>query len=317
MKCAHCGKQMVPARYEGVLIDLCSSDGGCGGTWLSSEELASLQSMDKHQPVSAAKVQAIKKAASESRRTKTHLPCPVCSTAMDVFQFASNTGVYIDKCPNLHGVWLERDELLALQHYVDESRKALRRNTGETAVSGVPEGERRCPRDGSALSLVEYEGQSLEQCGQCHGFWCDGDELREIVHNTEKKFNPADHPEISAKETAAKVKSEQDLGADLCCIVCHQPMRRLNYAYTSGVVIDRCTKGHGVWLDRDEIEKIQLFIEHSKAIEHETKAKFAPLLHQTATQASASYDAATKPTRKNGMKKSPLFGMLASVFQPK
>ncbi|MBK8393697.1 MAG: zf-TFIIB domain-containing protein [Leptospiraceae bacterium] len=38
-------------------------------------------------------------------------------------------------------------------------------------------------------------------------------------------------------------------------------MQHINYQYSSGIMIDRCNLNHGVWLDKDELEKIQVFVE--------------------------------------------------------
>jgi Zn-finger nucleic acid-binding protein len=43
------------------------------------------------------------------------------------------------------------------------------------------------------------------------------------------------------------------------CVRCGKLMNRKNFRRISGVIIDECSR-HGVWLDRGELEKIQLFI---------------------------------------------------------
>ncbi len=43
------------------------------------------------------------------------------------------------------------------------------------------------------------------------------------------------------------------------CPVCAQIMNRVNFGKQSGVVIDVC-KGHGIWLDKDELQEIIAFV---------------------------------------------------------
>lgn len=47
-------------------------------------------------------------------------------------------------------------------------------------------------------------------------------------------------------------------------------MHPVNYSYSSGIVIDRCPKAHGVWLDFKELEKNQ---SHGEHWEKEKKSK--------------------------------------------
>jgi Zn-finger nucleic acid-binding protein len=45
------------------------------------------------------------------------------------------------------------------------------------------------------------------------------------------------------------------------CPVCRTLMNRRNFARISGVIIDSC-RGHGIWFDAGELEKIMDFIAH-------------------------------------------------------
>ena len=37
--------------------------------------------------------------------------CPKCGDQMQTFQYAVNSGVLLDRCPNRHGLWLDPGEL--------------------------------------------------------------------------------------------------------------------------------------------------------------------------------------------------------------
>jgi Zn-finger nucleic acid-binding protein len=43
----------------------------------------------------------------------------------------------------------------------------------------------------------------------------------------------------------------------LACPKCNGVMHPVNYSYSSGIIIDRCAD-HGIWLDRGELDKVQL-----------------------------------------------------------
>lgn len=44
-----------------------------------------------------------------------------------------------------------------------------------------------------------------------------------------------------------------DVGTDLTCLKCHNPMRTYK---RNGITIDQCTVCHGIFLDRGELERL-------------------------------------------------------------
>ena len=73
-------------------------------------------------------------------------------------------------------------------------------------------------------------------------------------------------------------------------------MGALNYSYSSGVVIDVCPRGDGLWFDHRELEKIQAFHEHWNAKVAEDIDQIRNLL--------ASEDALSKSQAKQRMAES-------------
>ena len=54
----------------------------------------------------------------------------------------------------------------------------------------------------------------------------------------------------------------------MCPRPCGQVTHLLNYAFDSGIIINRCPDCYGLWLDDMELESVQKFVE---AIERELK----------------------------------------------
>ena len=313
MKCCHCGKPMQQAKHQGVVLDQCTGEGGCGGVWLDAGEMQIVQNRSLTQSKSSNRVLAEIRTNASHRKDGSTLSCPKCESTMIVYQFAGESGVTVDRCSKGHGLWLESSELEAIEKFVEKNRRAA-----SFAETGKPEAgsTKRCPRDGAELLSLVYEGQHLDQCRACFGVWCEDEELKTVVNTIEVAFSNADHPNVSPSESKSKVIPEIDLVADLCCVNCHQPMRRINYAYNSGIVIDRCLFEHGVWLDKDELEKLQVFIERGNSTENEVRKKFTPLLERAASEASASLDAALRKKSKKELvaekATSPLFDVLSN-----
>lgn len=120
----------------------------------------------------------------------------------------------------------------------------------------------QCPRCTATMETTRYEGVEVETCPVCEGEWLDAEELRQIIDRVERRFDPE---EVQAMELSRKQTFRiQDHGPDrLSCPKC--PGGRLhpfNYASTSGVILDKCPRCGGIWLDRGELEVIQALVDH-------------------------------------------------------
>ena len=121
----------------------------------------------------------------------------------------------------------------------------------------------RCPGCESTLSTIEYEGIAVETCGTCSGCWLDADELGQIVRIREQRFSPE---QWSSIDTVAKIPGIpiEEIERDIVCPTCGTPTGPLNYGGDTGIIIDRCPKCRGIWLDMGELESIQMLIESWK-----------------------------------------------------
>ena len=102
MQCPACHQAMLILEYKGIELDHCQ---GCGGVWLDAGELGLLL----HGVPDAPQGLALASAQPGTRR------CPRCPRKMDVGRFPGSA-VEVDSCPALHGLWLDRGELLTLAH---------------------------------------------------------------------------------------------------------------------------------------------------------------------------------------------------------
>ena len=135
MNCPHCSSEMNLVEYEGVLIHTCDE---CGGEFVGPAELAHIartreqkvptilqQALSDHAPVAGVPVE----------QTERQLTCPACNSHMNVINYCCNTGVYIDRCEQCGGVWLDTDELEKLQalleRWGDEAPEKIRAIAGD------------------------------------------------------------------------------------------------------------------------------------------------------------------------------------------
>jgi len=97
-----------------------------------------------------------------------------------------------------------------------------------------------CPKCHEPMFVVEFEGIEIDTCPSCEGVWLDGGELEALV----------------GTPPPAKERPDQDLGPPtLDCPICVDKLVKDRYAGT-GVVVDKCPHGDGIWLDRGELEQI-------------------------------------------------------------
>lgn len=136
-----------------------------------------------------------------------------------------------------------------------------------------------CPKCDKELKKVAYEGVEIEECESCGGHWLDHREIVTIIKTREETFSPEEIKEVmKARESVSLEVRDPD--QPLICPSCNVPMTRMSYAYATGIIIDRCTKCHGIWLDKDELKHIQIIMEEQEKSFPEKMEKIAPVLEQ-------------------------------------
>ena len=118
----------------------------------------------------------------------------------------------------------------------------------------------QCPNCDGTLKTVHYEGIEIETCPSCHGEWLDAQELRHVVKARQMKFDEEERRAVAAAVQITPVKVELH-DRDLKCPKCGGQTDTLNYGGDSGLLIDKCTSCSGVWLDANELEKVQMIVE--------------------------------------------------------
>ena len=139
----------------------------------------------------------------------------------------------------------------------------------------------KCPNCGAMLRTVEYEGIHLETCRGCQGEWLDADELKHVVQAREVRFDEQERRAIAESTTIKGVKLDE-VDRDLACPKCGGETGALKYGGDTGIVIDRCTTCHGIWLDADELERIQMLVEGWDDGLKDDLAKYGPKMRKVA-----------------------------------
>lgn len=111
-----------------------------------------------------------------------------------------------------------------------------------------------CPRCREAMQQLRLGVTSVHECAACGGLWIDPATLQTLCDAREE------HAAV-ASVLAARIPSVGiiDVVHYIPCPRCATLMNRVNFAKSSGVIMDVC-KADGVWLDRGELQRVMEFV---------------------------------------------------------
>jgi Zn-finger nucleic acid-binding protein len=115
-----------------------------------------------------------------------------------------------------------------------------------------------CPVCNSELVAARFTGVEVMHCSQCEGYWVQKKRLGEILDRYMRRLAER-HDKKHGQKRVNPWKVEK---VRLVCPGCGRAMTKLNYAYNSNVLVDRCPACEGTWLDKGEIEKIAEFFKY-------------------------------------------------------
>lgn len=107
----------------------------------------------------------------------------------------------------------------------------------------------KCPKCNKHLDEVAINGCKVNRCSLCGGIWFDKDELKTVRDERDSNLSWLDL-DLWSDET--KLKSD---GSSINCPREGKPLFKIKYG-TSNVMVDICLACRGVWLDKDELDRI-------------------------------------------------------------
>ena len=116
----------------------------------------------------------------------------------------------------------------------------------------------RCPKCKTPTDLIKYEGVPIYNCGFCGGHWVTKVRLDVILRRREVDMPPA------VRQKMIEIADASNSTETLWCINCGRRMIKESFKHWPEIQIDRCDRCQGIWLDRGELEKCQIFWEHMK-----------------------------------------------------
>ena len=115
MQCPSCETELVHTHQEdkGLLgAERCPT---CGGFWVTAEERHGFE---------PEAWESIESMGLIEKEALSRIICPTCITSCTGVSLADHAEIQIDRCPNCHGLWLDRGELESVYQAVLEFGEA-------------------------------------------------------------------------------------------------------------------------------------------------------------------------------------------------
>jgi Zn-finger nucleic acid-binding protein len=122
--CPDCQEQLNLERFHGINLDVCIS---CAGLWFDPEELRRLITSDPLAVVALDDhiVREVKQGTGAASHPIHALHCPDCAMPLEAFHYEYSSPVQMNACPDCGGFWMLEQELLKLQHWLEQEKHAL------------------------------------------------------------------------------------------------------------------------------------------------------------------------------------------------
>lgn len=117
-----------------------------------------------------------------------------------------------------------------------------------------------CPSCHEELKAMTYLGVSVDLCKICDGLWVSHENM-ETIKKTERVFDEREVVKVRLLQEW-KVVEGAEHSSPFLCPACEDRMTRSRYRDIPSLILDKCCKGCGLWLDKDGLQKIQILEKH-------------------------------------------------------
>ena len=104
-----------------------------------------------------------------------------------------------------------------------------------------------CPDCHEPLIVYEFQGVEIDRCLSCGGTWLDSGELAMITELAGVEPGGLTRA-LENKTEVSRTKRR--------CPRCGKKLRIIHMGENPSIELDRCPRGHGLWLDAGEMEAV-------------------------------------------------------------
>jgi Zn-finger nucleic acid-binding protein len=104
-----------------------------------------------------------------------------------------------------------------------------------------------CPACHNTMIILEHEQVELDYCPACRGVWLDAGELELLL----------DEPTQAKQLLVSFAKNPTPADKSRNCPICRKKMVEVRAGTSEpAILIDECTRHHGLWFDKDELAQV-------------------------------------------------------------
>lgn len=103
-----------------------------------------------------------------------------------------------------------------------------------------------CPVCRGPMIVLELNQVEIDFCLECEGVWLDAGELELLLESSEEK-DAVLNSFIVKKDSKEKKRK---------CPICLKKMEKILCSKDGKILIDKCPRNDGIWLDRGELYRI-------------------------------------------------------------
>lgn len=103
-----------------------------------------------------------------------------------------------------------------------------------------------CPVCENPLVILELDQIEIDHCLNCGGIWLDAGEL-EMLLETDEERN---------RFLKLLIENESVNEKKYPCPICNKKMGKVFVGEEKKILIDKCKRNHGLWLDKGELEQV-------------------------------------------------------------
>lgn len=115
-----------------------------------------------------------------------------------------------------------------------------------------------CSGCGGDMQELVVDDVTIDQCERCGGVWLDAGEAEDLA----KKGPTSPKDELKRKKYELlrqwKAAPQDPRPTDRSCPRCDEHLVRVHYKHVPGLLVDKCAKDCGLYLDKGELEKVRL-----------------------------------------------------------
>ena len=122
MQCPRCSGSLRAKKHQHVEFNIC---GECRGIWVSGEQFQGLAVMvaAEGEVESSVKLTFQRRKALRPSKDNPMRMCPKCDFSMREFNYVYDSNVFLDRCEQCKGIWLDPNEIVDIAKHIQYNPK--------------------------------------------------------------------------------------------------------------------------------------------------------------------------------------------------